>query len=143
MMMHRRLDTGFTLLEVAFSIAILVVGTTAAIGMYMTGLKWAVDVKCNETAPMTASSVAEFPLIFDYDARNTGSPYAFTTGSEGWVNGYYAVRTVMSKEEVKDIAGNPTGGYLCEVVVDVFHGGDKDNGDLVYKAKRLINFPRP
>ncbi len=142
MINRRRCDDGFTLLEVAFSIAILVIGTTAAIGMYMTGLKWSEQVKCNSTAPITANGVAEYPNIFLHDARNTG-PFAYTADSEGWVNGYYAVRTVLSKNEIQDISGSPTGGYECEIDVDIYHGGDKGTGALVYSSKRLITFSEP
>lgn len=141
--MNKSHTNGFTLIEVALSIAILAAGSTACIAMFVTGMHWMTIAKCNSTAPSTAQAVAETPQVFNADPRNTGGPYTYTIDGEGWVNNYYAVRTVSNVTPLNDASASPTGGYIVTVDVDIYHGGDKDTGDIVYNIKRILHFRVP
>ena len=141
--MKPRINNAFTLIEVAMSIAILAAGSTACIAMFITGMHWMTIAKCNSTAPATAQAVSETPQILNADARNTSGPYTYTTDSEGWVNNYFIVRTVSGLTPLDDSSNNPTGGYIATVDVSVYHGGDKDSGDIVYTIKRILHFRAP
>ena len=142
--MMRRIQSqiGFTLIEVALAMAILAAGSTACIAMYVTGLRWTTEAKINASAPLSAQSVSDTPQILSLDPRNTG-PYSYTTNSEGWINNYYAVRQVSDLITHTDRNGSDSGGYTCTVDVDIFHGGDKDGGELVYSIKRIMFFREP
>lgn len=140
--MRARSRSGFTLIEVALAIAILAAGSTACIAMFVTGLRWSTEAKINATAPISAQAVSETPHVLDLDPRNTG-PFTYTSDCEGWINNYYAVRTVTDLVQLIDDGGNPTGGYVCTVDVDMYHGGDKNDGDVVYTIKRIMHFRAP
>ena len=126
--------TGFTLIEVALSIAILAAGSTACIAMFITGLRWTMEAKINATAAITAQAVVATPMILERDSRNTG-PFPFTSDAKGWLNTYYIVRTVDNKTTLSN-----NGGYNCEVEITVYHGGDNTDGEIVYSTKRIMHF---
>ena len=132
--------SGFTLIEVAIAIAILAAGSTACITMFITGLKWTEEVKINASAAFTAQSVINAPQVFEEDARNKDAPYLFTKDSKGWINGYYAVRTVSDLETIVDRNGSATGGYVANITVYIYHGGDESDGELVYSISNLKHF---
>ena len=137
-----RITKGFTLIEVALAMAILAAGSTACIAMYITGLRWTTEAKINASAPLSAQSVSDTPQVLSLDSRNSGT-YNYTSDCEGWINNYYAVRTVSDLITHTDRGGSNTGGYTCTVDVDMYHGGDKDGGDLVYSIKRIMFFREP
>ena len=53
----------FTLVEIAISMTILVIGLTAALSLMMVGINWATDAKINYTAIDAAQSVIDNPSI--------------------------------------------------------------------------------
>lgn len=122
---------GFTLIEVAISMAILTIGITAAVAMIMTGIKWSTDIKINETALHTCNAVLQDVTAFELDERNAASTYSSnTTSAEGWLNGYYVVRTINSVQTISDSNGGSTGGNEIDVTISLYHGGDKDSGEI-------------
>ena len=90
-MLQQHKNVGFTLIEVAISIAILAAGSTACISMYITGIRWTTEAKVNASAPITAQAVMDTPVVFAGDPRNT-PPFKYTTDNAGWINHYYAER---------------------------------------------------
>ena len=133
---------GFTLIEVALAMAILAAGSTACLAMFITGLRWTTQAKINASAPLSAQSVSDTPQVLGLDPRNSG-PFEYTKDCEGWINNYYAVRTVTDLITHTDRNGSDTGGYTCTVDVDIFHGGDQNDGELVYSIKRIMFFREP
>lgn len=138
-MLNLKNSIGFTLIEVAISIAILAAGSTACISMFITGIRWTTETKVNASAPITAQAVMDTPKIFAGDPRNT-PPFKYTVDSQGWINNYFAQRIVSDLEEVRDRNGKPSGGYICTVDVRIFMGGDDKDGELVYTLKKLVHF---
>ena len=132
----------FTLVEVALAIAILAAGSMACMAMFITGLRWSTEAKINATAAVTAQAVSETPQVLNRDPRNSG-PYTYTSDCEGWINNYFVVRKISNLVTINDRSASPTGGYNCTVDVDVFHGGTKDDGELVYSIKRIMHFRAP
>ena len=47
---------------------------------------------------------------------------------------------VSNLEEVKDRNGKPSGGYICNVDVLIYMGGDNKDGELVYTLRKLVHF---
>ncbi|NRA39624.1 MAG: type II secretion system protein [Planctomycetes bacterium] len=134
--MRKSVRSAFTLLEVALSIGILVVGLTGIISVYMVSLSWAEEIRVDLTALQTARIVlADATILTDendlpqnFDNRDTEA--------KGWVNDYFAVRTFDEAESV-DLpgAGNGVGsaGEYVKVRVQVYYGGNDEDGLLAHE----------
>lgn len=120
--------SGFTLLEVVLSIAILTVGLTAVVSVYMVALSWVSEIRVDLTALQTARIVmVDAGVLTDEDDVNAGFNNRDVKAS-GWVNDYFVVR---SYDPSRTITLPNGGGDYVETVVKVFAGGNENDGALV------------
>ena len=128
--MGRRHRKGFTLLEVALSIGILAVGLTAVVSVYMLALGWTEEIRVNLTALKTGRAVlADAGILMDENRKPLNKSNR-DTEAKGWVNNYFIVRKYDDSKSVS--LGNNAGKYV-EVEVQVFSGGDDNDGLLVHE----------
>ena len=126
----RQARAGFTLLEVALAIGVLVVGLTAIVSVYMVSLGWASEIRIDLTALQTARIViADAGVLADEDGVALGHTNR-TSEASGWVNDYYVVRT-FDVTETETLPNN--GGDYIKVQVQVYFGGDANDGTLVQR----------
>ena len=127
-----RLRAGFTFIEVAVSIAILVIGITASMSLLITGINWATEAKINFSATDAAETVLQNPRFMARVVRPAdpvpSNPDFTDDEIKGYFNGYFFVRTV-DRSSIKNIAHN--GGYSARVRVEAYHGGDDQDGEKV------------
>lgn len=118
----------FTLLEVALAIGVLSVGLTAVISLYMVSLKWAEEIRINQTA-LRSGQVAVFDatVLLDEDFNNAGHINTDLV-ARGYVNDYYIIRTIDSG---KSVALPNSMGIYVPILVQVYFGGNEDDGQLV------------
>ncbi len=124
--------SAFTFIEIAVSIAILVIGITAAMSLLITGMNWATEAKINFSATDAVETVLTNPRILNRVSRpaepTPASPDFDDDVISGYLNGYYIVRTVDTSSKVT-IANN--GGYYARVRIEAYHGGDDQDGEKV------------
>ena len=130
------LRSAFTLVEVAISITILVIGLTAAMSLLVVGVGWATDAKVNYTAIDAAQSIidnpgilakvhAQLPPTSSEDSSDPITP--LTNVCSGYFNGYFFVRTIVAAvENLPD-----SGGTYMTVRIEGYHGGDDQLGTKV------------
>lgn len=133
----------FTLTEVAIAIAVLLVGLTGAVSVFITGVSWANEIKVNLTAFDAAQSVLEDPAILAVvEAPRPPSPAlpaADDVEVRGFLHGYFFVRTVDAASSVTLPDG---GGQLLRVRVVGYHGGDDTSGRRVVDCTNLLRVER-
>ncbi len=128
--MRQQLRTAFTLLEVALSIGVFVVGLTAVVSVYMVSLNWAEEIRVDLTALQTARVViADAGVITNKDDSNAGCSNR-DTEAKGWVNDYYVVRRY--DPALVTTLPNNAGDYV-RVRVQVYYGGDDKDGQLAHE----------
>lgn len=124
--------SGFTFIEIAVSIAILVIGITASMSLLITGINWATEAKINFSATDAAETVLYNPRFMAKVSRPADpipvNPDFMDNQIKGYFNGYYFVRT-LDASSVKTIPNN--GGSTARVRVEAYHGGDDQDGEKV------------
>ena len=122
----------FTFIEIAVSIAILVIGITASMSLLITGINWATEAKINFSATDAAETVLYNPRFMARVSRPADptpvNPGFMDNQIKGYFNGYFFVRTVDTTS-VKTVTHN--GGTTARVRVEGYHGGDDQDGEKV------------
>ena len=128
--MRLKLRSAFTLLEVALSIGVLVVGLTAIVSVYMVSLNWAEEIRVDLTALQTARVVlADAGVLTNKDDTNAGCDNP-DTEAKGWVNDYFMLRSY--DPALTTTLPNDAGDYV-QVRVQVYYGGDNTDGQLAHE----------
>ncbi len=128
--MRHRNRSAFTLLEVALSIGILVVGLTAVVSVYMVALGWSEEIRVDLTALQTGRIVlADAGVLADKNDVPLGLTNKDST-AKGWVNDYFVVRSFNPAETTT--LPNGAGDYT-EVRVQVYYGGNDSDGKLAHQ----------
>lgn len=120
-------SSGFTLLEVVLSIAILTVGLTAVVSVYMVALSWVSEIRIDLTALQTARIVMVDAGVLTDESDVSAGFNNRSVKASGWVNDYFVVRTYDPAQAVS-LPNN--GGDYVKVVVKVYAGGDENDGAL-------------
>lgn len=125
-----RHGSGFTLIEIAMSIAVFAFGLTAVIVVYMVTLRWAEEVRIDLTALQSGRAVLrDCSILRDKQDQalllNNREPEA-----KGWVNNYYFVRSYSLADAI--VLPDNYGLYV-DVVVKVYYGGTEVDGRLVHQ----------
>lgn len=131
--------SGFTLAEVAISIAVLIVGLTGAVSVFIMGVSWANEIKVNLTAFDAAQTVLEDPAILaTVEAPRPpvpANPAPDDDDVRGFLHGYYFVRT-FDPAATKVLPDG--GGQLLRVTIVGYHGGDDSTGRRVFECTNLL-----
>ncbi len=123
-----RTSEGFTLIEVAMSIAILSFGLTAILIVYLTSLRWAEEIRIDLTSLHSArAAIYDAGVLTDEFDVSAGFDNSDTPAS-GYVNDYYIVRTYTEDPFATGLA---TAGTYVDVEVKVYYGGTDLTGRLV------------
>ncbi|MFW5828888.1 MAG: type IV pilus modification PilV family protein [Planctomycetota bacterium] len=134
-----RMRSAFTLVEVAIAMAVLVIGLSAATGVYITGLRWASETRHQYTATKTAGLVVQDARLLRAGLRSE-APAGYDNGhddAQGWLNGYYCVRTVTDRTTLPG-----RGGDLCSLEIRIYADGDASSGELIHTvASTMIARP--
>ena len=122
--------SAFTLLEVALAIAVLSVGLTAVVSLYMVSLKWAEEIRIDLTALQSGRmALNDAGVLMNDDYSYCGHSNA-DAEAKGYVNDYYIVRS-YDKSKISTLPNNA--GEFGPVVVRVFYGGNDEDGLLVHE----------
>lgn len=120
----------FTLLEVALSIGVLMVGLTAVISVYMVSLGWAEEIRVDLTALQTARIVMADAAVLTDDKDVPAGYTNRDPEARGWINDYYVVRS-FDPAAVETLPHN--GGDYVKLEVKVYYGGDDSDGMLAHR----------
>ena len=127
-MRSRKSISAFTLLEVMIAISMLAVGLTAVVSTFLMALDWSSQVRIDLTALQAGRiAISDATLLVD---RNE-NPLSFRNDAEeakGWLNNYFIVRTCDPSE--RELLPNNGGTYQL-VRIEVYYGGDDEDGTLV------------
>ncbi len=127
---HCRLESGFTLIEIAMSIAVFAFGLTAVIVVYMVTLRWAEEVRIDLTALQSGrAALHDCSILRNYQ----GQPLLLDNRdaeAKGWLNNYYIVRNCFLSDGIT-LPDNY--GLYVDVVVKVYYGGTDEDGRLVHQ----------
>lgn len=131
-------QAGFTLIELALSIAVFAFGLTAVTVIYMVTLRWAEEVRIDLTALQSGRAVLDDASILkDRDDK----PLAFTNLSpeaKGWNNDYFCIR---SYDAAKAVTLPDKCGVFVDVRVEVYFGGDDKDGRKVHQLRKYMIVP--
>jgi prepilin-type N-terminal cleavage/methylation domain-containing protein len=131
--------SGFTLTEVAIAIAVLIVGLTGSISVFIMGVSWANEIKVKLTAFDAAQTVLVDPgILATVESPRPPVPPTPEPGDDevrGFLHGYYFVRTVETSQSVDIPSG---GGRLLRIRVVGYHGGDDSSGQRVVDCSNLL-----
>ena len=129
--------SGFTLIEIAMSIAVFAFGLTAVVVVYMVTLRWAEEIRIDLTALQSGRAVLRDCSIL---RNKNDEPLLLNNRDEdakGWINGYYFVRHYSAADGIS-LPDNY--GLYVDVVVNVYYGGTEVDGRLVHQicARQII-----
>ena len=131
----------FTLIEIAISILVLVVGLAASMSMISLGLDWGRDVRINTMAIETLRTAVNDATVID-DSKDNLDPDV-----RGHVNGFYIIRkrepgTVHGDASNTAIDGDKHAGSFSNIDASVYYGvpagGDETDGELVWQVQTKI-----
>lgn len=139
--MKRTLRSGFTLVEVAFSVAVLVIGVTGSLAVLLLGIKWCNEIRITHVAFDTMHSVLEDPTVLTRDPGSTptpANPQVTDADVRGYLAGFYITRVVNAGTLTNLPNG---GGSAAEFTVTAYQNGDDSTGNRVCSLVAYRWFP--
>lgn len=128
-MYYKRHRQAFTLIETTLAMAVLIIGLTAIVSVYMVSLQWIEEIRVDLTALQTGRVVlADAGVLMD-DNNDRKGLSNLEPEAKGWVNDYFVVRTV---ETPPYPLFDSTAGKYLRVRIQVFYGGTDEDGLLAH-----------